>query len=326
MALTDWLDVIGNGNTLPVDISRLRTVYTNIRRHLNSYDSSVEKKNIFGKIIAAIDKSNDVFSGSPEIAFIAADSVYHKLEGLKKESSPQENLGNVNEVIDRFSKTNILKDTSTYDESYAWVCGAYETRLKINYESKNIEDVLEDFKTINDICLPIFKKYSFDFYLHSKILNVYHHTGKLLFEKDRFEEAKPILEYTSRWGKKEGSKLLARMYKEGLGVQVDNSRAKALETLASKQSMKRFTIPIKDSGMEFPFHVYVYQKPLDYRYKGIDDQVEWLKQARGLTVPVDVADSFRKLHKIAVENNVSFPELADYAVGNKNKKEETTED
>ncbi|MBC1298475.1 DUF2610 domain-containing protein, partial [Nostoc sp. UCD122] len=326
MVLTDWLDVVGNGNTLPVNVSTLKTVYTNIRDHLISYDSAVEKKNIFGKIIAAIGKSNDVFSDSPEIALIAADSVYHKLEGFKKESNPQENLANVNEVISRFSKTNILKDTSTYDERYAWVCGAYATRLKINYESENIEDVLEDFKTINDICLPIFEKHSFDFYLHDNILGAYYHTGKLLFEKDRFEKAKPILEYTSRWGKKEGSKLLARMYQEGLGVQVDNSRAEALETLASKQSMKRFTIPIKDSGMEFPFHVFVYQKPLDYPYKGIDDQVEWLKQARGITIPVDVADSFRKLHKIAVENNVSFPDLAAYAVGNKNKKEETTKD
>jgi hypothetical protein len=320
IVLTDWLDVVGNGNTLPVEVSKLRTIYTNIREHLTSYDSPVEKKKIFGQIVAAIDKSNDVFSHSPEIALIAADSVYHQLEELKKESNPQENLANVNEVISRFSKTNILKDTSTYDESYAWVCGAYETRLKINYESKNIEDVLKDFKTINDICLPIFEKHPFDFYLHSKILNAYQNTGTLLFEKDRFEEAKPILEYTSRWGRKEGSKLLARMYKEGLGVQVDNSQAEALETLASKQSMKRFTISIKYSGMEFPFHFYVYQKPLDYPYKGIDDQVEWLKQARGLTVPVDVADSFRKLQKIAVENNVSFPDLAVYAVGNKNKK------
>lgn len=233
----------------------------------------------------------------------------------------------MNEVISNFSKTNILKDTSTYDERYAWVCGAYGTRLKINYESKNIEDVLKDFKTINDICLPIFEKHPFDFYLHSKILSVYHHTGKLLFEKDRFQEAKPILEYTSRWGNKEDSKLLARMYQEGLGVQVDNSRAEALETLASKQSMKRFTIQNVDFGSSgtAPFHVYVYQKPLDYRYKGIDGQVEWLKQARGGTVPVDAADSFRKLHKIAVENNVSFPDLAVYALGNKNKEEQTTE-
>lgn len=56
MVLTDWLDVVGNGNTLPVNVSTLKTVYTNIRDHLISYDSAVEKKNIFGKIIAAIGK------------------------------------------------------------------------------------------------------------------------------------------------------------------------------------------------------------------------------------------------------------------------------
>ncbi|MEL7495919.1 MAG: DUF2610 domain-containing protein, partial [Cyanobacteria bacterium J06554_11] len=101
--------------------------------------------------------------------------------------------------------------------------------------------------------------------------------------------------------------------------------------LAAKQSIKRFTIPLDgiessltgvDPSVEgandsrSPFHVYVYQKPKDYPYKGIDGQIKWLKEARGRTVPEDVADSFRKLQQIAEDNNVSFAELAAYALGN----------
>ena len=81
--------------------------------------------------------------------------------------------------------------------------------------------------------------------------------------------------------------------------------------------MIRFSVPANfgDSGTA-PFHFYVYQKPADYPYRGIDGQILWLKKARGGTVAEDVAESFRKLQQIAEENNVSFAELAAYALGN----------
>ena len=119
------------------------------------------------------------------------------------------------------------------------------------------------------------------------------------------------------------------MYREGLGVQVNIPKAEELEALAEKQFMKRFTIPIDEistslTGIDLsvegvndsksPFYVYVYQKPEDYPYRGIDGQIKWLKENRGRTIPEDIAESFRKLHQIAEDNDVSFPELAVYAL------------
>ncbi|MEO1686011.1 MAG: DUF2610 domain-containing protein, partial [Cyanobacteria bacterium J06631_12] len=90
-----------------------------------------------------------------------------------------------------------------------------------------------------------------------------------------------------------------------------------LKHIAPLQSVKRFTVPANfgDSGTA-PFHFYVYQKPADYPYRGIDGQIIWLEKARGGTVAEDVAESFRKLQQIAEDNNVSFAELAAYALGN----------
>lgn len=326
-ALADWLDVVGDGETLPLSLNQLSEVYLDLKNHLGLLDfsdetdgrfSAEEKERIFGEVVAAIDKTNDVFGDVPKIALIGADSLTN-LAKFQKELSAPVRLDNVSKAIERFRKARIVDDTTDYSERYAWVCDAYETRLSINYDDGNVDSVMSDFEAIRDTCLPIFDEYSFDFYLHSEIRVAHVKTGKLLFDKGRYTEAQPILEYASEWGNKESSELLARMYKEGLGVQANTSRAESLEALATKQSMKKFTVPATFGTVEAPFHVYVYQKPTDYPYKGIDAQVEWLERNRGGTISADVVDSFRKLHALSIENNVSFPELAAYAVGNQNR-------
>lgn len=77
--------------------------------------------------------------------------------------------------------------------------------------------------------------------------------------------------------------------------------------------MKRFTIPCDFSGTKYPFHVYV-GEPHPQRHP-LQHQAWWLSNIRGGTIPQEVMDSFERLHKIALENNVSFEELCVYALG-----------
>ncbi|MCX7092019.1 MAG: DUF2610 domain-containing protein [Methylobacter sp.] len=77
--------------------------------------------------------------------------------------------------------------------------------------------------------------------------------------------------------------------------------------------MKRFTVPCDFNETKHPFHVYVGEPhknhhPLKY-------QASWLAEIRGGTVPQEVLDSFERLHKIALENKVSFEDLCVYAMG-----------
>ncbi|HIK45297.1 MAG TPA: DUF2610 domain-containing protein [Leptolyngbyaceae cyanobacterium M65_K2018_010] len=333
LALNDWLAVIGDGKTLPNDVWRLRNIYDELRDFLSvqSIDatsgdtdspevvwSETERQEVLEQIVTAIERTLYEFNDASQVALIAADSMA-LLASFQKDSSPQKSLVNLNKAIDAFQKSGVFKDFHVYDERYTWACGTYEARLSIHVDRKDVNLALADLEAIQQYCQPIFKKYDFDFYLLAKIWSAHDKIGELLFNEGRFLEAKPILEFSSYWGRRQSTELLSRIYREGLGVPVNFAQAEDLETLASKQSMKRFTIPADfGSSGRHPFHFYVYQKPDDYPYKGIDDQAEWLKQARGGTIPEDVIESFRKLHQIAVENDVSFPELAAYAVGRAN--------
>lgn len=82
-----------------------------------------------------------------------------------------------------------------------------------------------------------------------------------------------------------------------------------------KDSMKRFTVPIMCAAVRSPFDVYVvnWDRPNDET--SVDSQAEWLKQARGCTIPPDVLTSFTKLKAIARENKVAFTDLTVYALG-----------
>ena len=77
--------------------------------------------------------------------------------------------------------------------------------------------------------------------------------------------------------------------------------------------MKRFTVPCDFSGNKHPFHVYV-GEPSPNRHP-LHWQAWWLSTIRGGTIPQDVMDSFERLHKISLENNVSFEDLCVYALG-----------
>ena len=97
-----------------------------------------------------------------------------------------------------------------------------------------------------------------------------------------------------------------------------NSMAKVV---LKEYGMKRFTIPTDFGGIKYPFHVYITDVP--WPTDPLADQARWVSEMRGGTIPEDVRESFRKLHKIAHENNVPFTDLAVYALGNANKEEST---
>ncbi len=83
--------------------------------------------------------------------------------------------------------------------------------------------------------------------------------------------------------------------------------------VASSPGMKRFTVPCDFDGLKYPFHIYITETP--WPKDPLEDQARWLLEERGGKVPEEVRESFRKLHKIAHDNNVSFQDLCVYALG-----------
>lgn len=77
--------------------------------------------------------------------------------------------------------------------------------------------------------------------------------------------------------------------------------------------MQHFMIPCDFGGRKAPFPIYVGEPKADSH--PLHHQSWWLSSERGGSIPQEVMDSFEKLHKIAMENNVSFEELCVYAMG-----------
>lgn len=61
-----------------------------------------------------------------------------------------------------------------------------------------------------------------------------------------------------------------------------------------------------------PFPVYV-GEPVDDVHP-LEQQQAWLARERGGVIPAEVMDSFGTLHRIALENGVSFEELCVHAI------------
>ena len=77
--------------------------------------------------------------------------------------------------------------------------------------------------------------------------------------------------------------------------------------------MKKFSVPCDFNGKKAPFDLYV-GEPANNRHP-LYFQSKWLSEERGGTIPQEVMDSFAKLQKISIENDVSFEELCEYALG-----------
>jgi hypothetical protein len=80
-----------------------------------------------------------------------------------------------------------------------------------------------------------------------------------------------------------------------------------------ENTMQHFMIPCDFGGRKAPFPIYVGEPKADAH--PLQHQSSWLSAVRGGSIPQEVMDSFEKLHKIAMENNVSFEELCVYAMG-----------
>lgn len=206
----------------------------------------------------------------------------------------------------------------TFSELPAAVCGTSQRLATLLGKAGQVDQAVAVHQRLLTECRPALDAYPFDFYLRMTTLRSYADVGAALAAAGRAAEAASYLEHASHWGHGDATKQLAALYQDGKGVPADRARATSLRTLAQGQTMKRFTVPTDFNGVKFPFYVYVRAWPAEYattlKLPGVEDQARWVKEARGGEIPKDVRDSFIKLQQIATENNVSFPDLTEYAL------------
>ena len=209
-------------------------------------------------------------------------------------------------------------------------CHARSWYIRALIKMDRADDAVGAYELYDASCGAWLRKYPWEFYTHQYSTGLAYRLGTYLFAKQRYDEALPILQFGSDWGGSTASFLLADMHLNGRGVAVDDDRAAALFKLAGKQGFKRFTVPVDYAGEKVGSHVFVRHygdaprckataEPLDPEkycagFEGVDDQALWYDEMRGGTFPEDAQNAFRKLDQISRENDVSFPDLAVYAL------------
>lgn len=82
---------------------------------------------------------------------------------------------------------------------------------------------------------------------------------------------------------------------------------------AAGSSLKQFTVPLQGASGKQDFLVYLWDSSI--KPNPAELQFQWAERHAALAVPQDVRDSFEKLQDIALENKVSYTDLAVYALG-----------
>jgi hypothetical protein len=286
---------------------------------------------VFEGVAKALAKTQEAFPDSPGLAAIVgsswgkASSAHRALDDLPSALAAGQS------ATAQFQRISLIPTQASFNEDAASECGAYNAHMRALVDLRRADDALGVHRLIEERCGAWLRRYPWDFYTRVHLESSSLRVGQLLVTENRQDEAAPLLQYASDWGNKDASRGLARLYRSGALGAPDLRRAKALDDLAEQQNMKRFTVPTDFGGVKFPFYMYVLQyggnvrcsitdKPLPPEsgcvgFYGVDDQIKWVKEARGGIVPPEVGVSFQKLDQIARDNNVSFPDLAVYALG-----------
>ena len=318
-----------NGRTVfPSDAINLKAIYDNCRFWLDEDTNPLnryEKVAFYNDIAESLSATLLVFPAVPMLASIEADASSHLAELLEKETGGARKAeAYLTHAIQVFDESGLLQKVAPFSENFAAYCYAYEQRARLYASLKRTGLMIADITKMRQQCQPLLDKYPWDFWLRVKFIDSDALAGKTLFNLGRYRAAQSYLENASKWGVKESSLLLARMYREGLEVPHAPQRALELQRLAGKQSMKRFTVPAKLHNSENTTTLYFYIEdwPVDYPSTVVEDQVRWAKEARELTVEPKVVESFGKLYKIARENKLSFSKLVAAALSDDNEKGE----
>lgn len=295
------------GHTLLETSSDFRYLYQGLT---GAAFAGPDKAEAFYKdIVGSISASLQAFPHSRSITLIAADS-YGRLAQLYLHNAARASdaSGWLAKSISMYLQSDFLS-SPRFSETTAEFCQAQESEIELSRATGRLDGVRAGIKNLLATCTPALERYPWDFYLRLHLIAANEAAGKAFFDAKRYSEAMPYLQYASRWGFADSSHLLKQIYEQGLGVPSNVSLAQEFENLAGAQSVEQVTMQVSFNGIHAPFVFYLYEWPKDYQFSGVDDQVAWLREARGGQVPADAAESFRKVQKIARDNHVSFPRL-----------------
>lgn len=286
----------------------------------NTYDNQFRSK-LFEGIIESIKGGYNDYLSLESLAYVYVNANNEYSDYLLKVGNRNDSLQaifNISNSIEVLESTINLDKYFTFSEDFNKFISIFTKSVEININFDNFIMAKRYYDKMCNLFLPIIKKYNYDFYLKSSFSSISRKYGKFLFEKDKFSEAIIPLEFASFEGDKKSTEYLIEIYQDENFIDTINYNMYVKRLSYQSNSKKKFTVPTSFGDTKFPFDVYVVDRDPEYPYKGIDDQVEWIKIARGGFIPETVSDAFKKIQALAWKNSVKFTELSVYALESAN--------
>lgn len=298
-------------------LDKLKGIYQGVTSNMDLAFNDNEIISNYRSIISAIETSDNDYVNSRYLYYvytISNSSLGQEFLLLKSKDDTTMSIPYFVNALNAFQQTGFLKFYNYYSEDFTEFCSIFTKTISIYVGENNFIMATKIYNEMMKTFIPIYKKYPFDFYLGNTISNSSSLYGQFSFERGKYNEAIPALNFASYNGIKKSTEVLIKIYNsEGFK---DREKLDSLIKRNSYQAygMKRYSIPVQCGSVKQSFHIYITDRAKDYPYKGIEDQAIWLSEARGCEISDLIVSSFTKLQKIAWDNNVSFENLCAYAL------------
>jgi hypothetical protein len=214
------------------------------------------------------------------------------------------------------SQLETVRWNQQFSETFATSCAFRRDVGRALVLANRPREAVEPLRQAIRECGVFMRRYDYDLYIHWAVVEAYQWLSRAERATNQAPAARRTLAACYRLYGDNCYREYAEMLERGIGGPVDMATARHVRAQRAYTNLQRFIVRVHAPGSEetSPFDVYIFERPPNFPYQGIDDQIRWLKVNRGMEVAPDVGESFRRLEEIARENGVSFPDLVVYAI------------
>jgi hypothetical protein len=214
-----------------------------------------------------------------------------------------------------FNNSRILTHKTEYMESLSKYCNAYLHKLSMDIKNNDYVSAEDDYKN----AVKYFSNVRLGFYdpdLTWQMLQVHKIYGMFLFSDPlNYSKAIPPLDSAATGGMRSCSEALATVYSS---LKFKNeSNYKIYSQLATTQlndgrTIVTVTAAAEDTSVKVTF--YILDKAKTAKIKGVDDQIEWYANFRGINIDTNYSASFKRMQQEAWSTGQPFQRLVKKAV------------
>jgi hypothetical protein len=291
----------------------LKVVYEDLVSNTDIVFTSSERLDAHRSITGALENNDNDYWNLHELAYIFAMS--NSILGIQllynaTATDSIAAMGYLTKAINTFEETKMLKYYNNYEgryfysDDYAKFASLYNKMIGLQVRQNHYTMAKKYYDGLMKTFNLIFKDFRYDFYFVLQLVFTSSDYGQFLYNQKKFSDALAPLKFASLEGIKQSTDYLVRIYQAPEYKNVDSAaRFSKRSIYQSEGTMTSFTLPMDCAGV---FIAYALDRAKEHPYKGIDDQVKWLRITRGCKVTEDITKAINDIQQTAWNTNSSF--------------------